>query len=83
MLNPFFYPYGYSLPKYRSSPQQTENNPFISMKKDPYDYFDLGEPAPDFTLEGIVNKQPKKVSLSDYKGKWVLLFFYGSDFTFV
>ncbi len=47
------------------------------------DYFDLGDQAPDFTLPGIVNKQPTEVTLSEYKGKWVLLFFYGSDFTFV
>ncbi|MBS4534847.1 redoxin domain-containing protein [Clostridium sp. D2Q-14] len=47
------------------------------------DYFDIGDKAPDFTLEGIVNCEPKKVSLSDYLGSWVVLFFYGSDFTFV
>lgn len=47
------------------------------------DYFNLEDKAPDFTLEGIVNGQPMEVSLSDYQGKWVLLFFYGSDFTFV
>lgn len=46
------------------------------------DYFDLGDKAPNFTLQGIVNDQPKDVSLSDYLGKWVVLFFYGADFTF-
>ncbi len=43
----------------------------------------VGEKAPDFTAEAYVNGQVKKVSLSDYKGKWVILFFYPSDFTFV
>lgn len=47
------------------------------------DFFDLGDVAPDFTLPGIVDNNPVDVTLSDYKGKWVLLFFYGSDFTFV
>lgn len=45
--------------------------------------FNLNSPAPEFTLTGIVDGVPKDVSLSDYKGKWVVVFFYGSDFTFV
>ncbi len=47
------------------------------------DGFDIGEDAPDFTLSGIINGKPNEVTLSDLKGKWVVLFFYGSDFTFV
>ncbi len=43
----------------------------------------VGEPAPDFTLEGIVGKEFKKISLADYLGKWVVFFFYPLDFTFV
>ena len=31
----------------------------------------------------MVNKEFKTVSLDDYKGKWVVLFFYPLDFTFV
>ncbi len=46
-------------------------------------FFNLGDKAPDFTLEGIVDGEPKNVSLSDYLGKWVVVFFYGSNFTFV
>ncbi len=48
-----------------------------------FDFFNLGDKAPDFTLTGIVDNEPQQVSLSDYLGKWVLLFFYGSNFTFV
>ena len=44
---------------------------------------EIGLPAPTFTLEAVINKEFKKVSLSDYKGKWVVLFFYPGDFTFV
>lgn len=47
------------------------------------DYFDLGDKAPEFTLPAIVNNEPKDVSLLDYRGKWVVLFFYSSDFTFL
>jgi len=43
----------------------------------------VGEPAPAFTLEAVVGKEFKKISLSDYRGKWVVLFFYPLDFTFV
>jgi peroxiredoxin (alkyl hydroperoxide reductase subunit C) len=43
----------------------------------------VGQPAPDFTLEAVLNKEFKKVSLTDYRGKWVVLFFYPLDFTFV
>jgi len=39
--------------------------------------------APNFTGKAVVNKQFKDVQLSDYKGKWLILFFYPLDFTFV
>jgi thioredoxin-dependent peroxiredoxin len=37
-----------------------------------------GKPAPDFTLTSADGSQ---VSLKDYKGKWVVLYFYPKDFT--
>jgi alkyl hydroperoxide reductase subunit AhpC len=43
----------------------------------------IGEQAPNFTLDAVVGKEFKKVSLTDYRGKWVVLFFYPSDFSFV
>lgn len=41
--------------------------------------------APLFVAEAYdnVTKQIKQVSLNNYRGKWVVLFFYASDFTFV
>jgi cytochrome oxidase Cu insertion factor (SCO1/SenC/PrrC family) len=45
--------------------------------------YEVGSPAPTFSLDAVVNQEFKKVSLSDYQGKWVLLFFYPGDFTFV
>ena len=44
---------------------------------------EVGSPAPSFVLDAVVNQEFKKVSLSDYSGKWVVLFFYPGDFTFV
>ncbi|RMD51856.1 peroxiredoxin [Candidatus Parcubacteria bacterium] len=46
----------------------------------------IGKPAPNF--ENIVAYQKgsddfKKISLSDYKGKWLIFFMYPRDFTFV
>jgi peroxiredoxin Q/BCP len=38
----------------------------------------VGTPAPDFTLNSQENKP---VSLHDFKGKWVVLYFYPKDFT--
>ncbi|MHB0912789.1 MAG: peroxiredoxin [Armatimonadota bacterium] len=43
----------------------------------------VGKPVPDFTLEGVMGKDFTKVSLSYYRGKWVVLFFWPLDFTFV
>ena len=39
--------------------------------------------APDFKVNAVVNGEFKPVSLADYKGKYVVLFFYPLDFTFV
>lgn len=39
--------------------------------------------APEFTADAVVGTEFKSVSLSAYKGKWVVLFFYPLDFTFV
>lgn len=43
----------------------------------------VGKQAPDFTAKATDGGEIKEVSLSDYKGKWVVLFFYPLDFTFV
>jgi peroxiredoxin Q/BCP len=39
----------------------------------------LNEPAPNFTLP--TNTGDGTVSLTDYRGKWVVLYFYPKDFT--
>ena len=40
-------------------------------------------PAPSFKANAVVNGQIQEISLDDYKGKWVVLFFWPLDFTFV
>lgn len=43
----------------------------------------VGALAPDFTAESYSAGEFKSISLRDYHGKWVCLFFYPMDFTFV
>jgi peroxiredoxin (alkyl hydroperoxide reductase subunit C) len=48
----------------------------------------VGKPAPDFEMPSTKGASSakdlgKKVKLSDYRGKWLVLFFYPLDFTFV
>jgi peroxiredoxin (alkyl hydroperoxide reductase subunit C) len=45
----------------------------------------VGEPAPDFRMASTKNMETleKDASLADYQGKWLVLFFYPLDFTFV
>jgi len=45
----------------------------------------VGRPAPDFDLEAVVegSRFVDSCKLSDYRGKYVVLFFYPLDFTFV
>ena len=44
---------------------------------------DLNADAPPFALDGIEQGKPGRWSLSDFKGRWLVLFFYPADFTFV
>ncbi len=46
-------------------------------------FLQVGKPAPDFNMETVFEGQITKTSLADLKGKWVVLFFYPLDFTFV
>ena len=41
------------------------------------------KPAPDWKAEALIGEEFKTLSLGDFKGKWVCLFFYPLDFTFV
>src|SRR5499425_929602 len=39
---------------------------------------EVGKPAPDFSL---TTGDGSQISLKDFKGKWVVLYFYPKDFT--
>jgi peroxiredoxin 2/4 len=54
-------------------------------KKAEVTFAKVGQPAPDFNLPSTRNMETlaENISLSDYKGKWLILLFYPLDFTFV
>jgi NADH-dependent peroxiredoxin subunit C len=43
----------------------------------------INQEIPDLELEVFHQEEIKKVNLSDYRGQWLVLFFYPADFTFV
>ncbi|OKH17972.1 peroxiredoxin [[Limnothrix rosea] IAM M-220] len=43
----------------------------------------VGQLAPDFTATAVFEEEFKTIKLSDYRGQYVVLFFYPLDFTFV
>ena len=55
-----------------------DGNGFVSRAR-------VGKPAPDFRLRTTADleKLQSWATLSDFRGKWLVLFFYPADFTFV
>jgi len=43
----------------------------------------IGKELSDIKLEAYHGDDIKDISLSDYRGKWLILFFYPADFTFI
>jgi peroxiredoxin 2/4 len=43
----------------------------------------IGQKAPEFNLKALVNGEIQNVQHTDFPGRWVVLFFYPEDFTFV
>mgnify|MGYP001600805831 CR=1 FL=1 len=43
----------------------------------------IGQKIQDFELEAYHNDEIKKIKLSQYQGKWLILIFYPADFTFI
>jgi alkyl hydroperoxide reductase subunit AhpC len=43
----------------------------------------VGKPAPEFECKAFTQGEIKTIKLADYRGKWVMLYFYPGDFTFV
>jgi peroxiredoxin (alkyl hydroperoxide reductase subunit C) len=43
----------------------------------------VNQEAPDFTATAVMDKEFTTIKLSEYRGQYVILFFYSLDFTFV
>ncbi|MFA6073765.1 MAG: redoxin domain-containing protein [Candidatus Woesearchaeota archaeon] len=43
----------------------------------------IGETVDDFYTDAYHENKIKKIKLSDYRGKWIVLLFYPADFTFI
>ena len=43
----------------------------------------INQEITDFELEAFHDEEIKKIRLSDYRGKWLVLIFYPADFTFI
>ena len=43
----------------------------------------ISDEIASFELEAFQNEKIKKIKLSDYKGRWLVLMFYPADFTFI
>ena len=43
----------------------------------------VGQKAPEFKADAMMLGEFRSISLADYNGKWLVLFFYPLDFTFV
>lgn len=59
--------------KMQTDPNRTDTRDLPIVQQD----------APSFSLNAVANKEITQFSLSDFKNKWVCLFFYPLDFTFV
>lgn len=46
-------------------------------------YVRINQKVSDFEAKAFHENKIEKIKLSDYKGKWVIVFFYPADFTFV
>ncbi len=55
------------------------------LYSDDFSFATVGQPAPDFMMKTTANMETldSTASLADYQGKWLILFFYPLDFTFV
>ena len=43
----------------------------------------VGTSAPEFSLQGVYQGRVSQYSAKSYRGRWMVLFFYPADFTFI
>ncbi len=67
----------------KTKTESTASTNEVELKEAKQSMVKVGKPAPDFTAAAYGQGKFVNTSLSEYKGKWVLLCFYPGDFTFV
>ncbi len=61
----------------KATVSQEESAPsYLSLVK-------VGRVVPDFEFEAFQDNKVKRMSVSDFQNKWLVLYFYPADFTFV
>eukprot|EP00002_Diphylleia_rotans_P017511 TRINITY_DN33_c0_g1_i1.p1 TRINITY_DN33_c0_g1~~TRINITY_DN33_c0_g1_i1.p1 ORF type:complete len:286 (+),score=58.56 TRINITY_DN33_c0_g1_i1:55-912(+) len=67
----------------RDEDDDLEDDGSLGMDINPVPALMIQKVAPYFSAKAVVDGQIKEVSLLDYQGKYLVLFFYPLDFTFV
>jgi peroxiredoxin len=57
--------------------------PMVEVPEDSTAFPLIGKKVPPLELDAFHNDRITRIKLSDYRGKWLILFFYPADFTFV
>ena len=71
------------LTSFAIKPTATPFQHIARLSTNPYSFPAISKPAPDFKGQAVINGHFKDIQLSDYNGRYVVLFFYPLDFTFV
>lgn len=74
---------GCERPDLEQPPAQVTTAEISTSKEEKKPMIKVGKPAPDFKAPAFYKGKFMTTSLSEYKGKWVVLCFYPGDFTFV
>jgi len=74
---------GCQRPAIKKPVQETMTVDAINVKEEKRAMVKVGKSAPDFTAPAFHKGKFMNTTLSEYKGKWVVLCFYPGDFTFV
>jgi len=74
---------GCQRPAIKKPVQETATVSDLNIKEEKKVMVKVGKPAPDFTAPAFHKGKFMNTTLSEYKGKWVVLCFYPGDFTFV
>jgi len=74
---------GCQRPAIKKNVPEPEESKDVSMKEEKKSMVKVGKPAPDFTAPAYFQGKFANFTLSEFKGKWVVLCFYPGDFTFV